>query len=188
MKRFLLIILSLLTVVSLCACGGDQTEVVDGMKLAGKDAGNNAVDYSFTYPESWELIRNDGVIEIQLDCNESDAIAEYATLTVLVFTLSDSNMTAKEYWEDHKTETEKVFSEFNVLETEEYNSQEKYLDDAPAYRVKYSSKMNDRTYVSDQIICCRYGAVYLITLVTPDEYYDKAKDVVNAVKDNFKFA
>ncbi|MBR2900886.1 MAG: hypothetical protein IKC39_01435, partial [Clostridia bacterium] len=65
---------------------------------------------------------------------------------------------------------------------------DKYLDDAPALKVKYSSKMNDRTYVSDQIICCRYGEVFLITLVAPEEYYESVSNVIGSVKDNFNFA
>ncbi|MBR6754315.1 MAG: hypothetical protein IKM22_00085 [Clostridia bacterium] len=188
MKRFFIIVLAFLTLLSFASCNREQTEVTDGMKLAGKDAGNEAVGYSFTYPEEWEIVRNDGVVEIQFDCNPSDAVAEYATLTVLAFTLPQSDMTAKDYWESHKTEVEKAFADFKQLDTVEYNEPDKYLDDAPALKVKYSSKMNDRTYVSDQIICCRYGEVFLITLVAPEEYYESVSNVIGSVKDNFNFA
>ena len=189
MKRFLLIFISCLMVFSLCACDSSDPAVAgEGQKLAGRDAGNEAVQYSFAYPEEWELFRNDGVVEIQYDCNESDAVAEYATITVLGFTLSDSDQTAKEYWAEQKPEAESVFTDFKELDIEEYDTAEKYLDDAPAMKVKYSGKMNDRTYISDQIICCRLGEVYLVTLVVPEEYYDSVSSALMSVKDSFKFA
>lgn len=188
MKKLLLVLLSILTVSAFCACGNDgEVIAADGQKLAGIDAGSNAVDYSFAYPGEWEMIRNDGVIEIQYDCNESDAIAEYATLTVLAFTLPDDVQTAKEYWESQKDETASVFQEFSLLDTQEYNTEDKYVGGTPALKVKYSGKMNGRTYVSDQIILCRYGDVYLITLVAPEEYYESVSSALTVVKDSIKF-
>lgn len=189
MKKFLLILLSVLMVVSVSACdSSDPTVAGEGQKLAGKDAGNTAVQYSFAYPEEWDVYRNDGVIELQIDCNQSDAIAEYATITVLAFTLADSNQTAKEYWESQKPEAESVFQEFKELDINEYNEEGKLLDDAPAIKVKYSGKMNGRTYISDQIICCRMGEVYLVTLVVPEEYYEDVASALITVKESFKFA
>lgn len=189
MKKFLLILLSALMIFALCACdSSDPTVAGEGQKLAGKDAGNNAVQYSFVYPEEWEMYRNDGVIELQIDCNLSDAVAEYASMTVLAFNLANSEQTAKEYWEEQKIEAQSVFKEFKELDIKEYGEPENYLDDAPAIKVKYSAKMNDRTYISDQIICCRMGEVYLITLVAPEEYYENVESALITVKESFKFA
>ena len=188
MKKFALIFLSLLMAVSFCACGSnDEVLVENGQKLAGKQAGNEAVSYSFAYPEEWELIRDDGVVEIQYDCNESDAIAEYATLTVLTFTLTDTEQTALQYWESQKPEVESVFNEFKELDTEAYDTEDKYIDGAPALKVKYSAKMNDRTYVSDQIIVCRYGEVFLITLVAPEDYFESVSSALSVVKNSIDF-
>lgn len=189
MKRFLLIAISALMLFSLCACGEESEVVVqDGMKLAGAEAGNAAVYYSFTYPETWELIRNDGVIEIQLDCDDSAATAKYATLSVLSFSLYDPNQLVKPYWEEYQKDVEGIYEDYRLLDTEEYDTQDKYLDDAPALKVKYSGRINNVTYVTEQIICCRNGSVYLITLVVPEEYTDKVEGVISVVKDNFKFA
>lgn len=184
MKKFLLILISLIMTISCCACGSSSDEIIaeDGTKLAGKQAGNNAVTYSFAYPEEWEMFRNDGVIEIQKDCNESDALIDPATITTLVFTLGDANMGAKNYWEDQKDETEALFQEFKELDTEETQ-----LDGTIAYKVKYSAKMNGRTYISEQIICCRLGEVFLITLVAPEQYHDDCTSALYAVRDSFKF-
>ena len=63
MKRFLALLMASLMLLTLAACNKtDEIAVGDGMKLAGRSAGNEAVEYSFQYPEEWTLIRNDGVV------------------------------------------------------------------------------------------------------------------------------
>lgn len=189
MKRFLLVLISAILVLSLCACAGSENEVVvqDGMKLAGNSAGNKAVQFDFTYPEQWVLVRNDGVIELQYDCDESAATARYATVTVLTFTLADSSKTAKSYWADHEAEIKGIYSDYKLLDTEEYTEAENYLGDSPAIKVKYQGAVNGTTYVNEQIICCRYGEVFLITLVVPEEFAEKTNGVMASIKENFKF-
>ena len=187
MKKFLLIITSLLLVVSLFGCNKNESTgtvtVGDKQQLAGFEAGNKAVEYSFAYPEEWEIMRNDGTLEFRYDCNKSDLLAEYATITTMAFTLPDSNMGATNYWEAKKSEHEKLFEDYKELDTEETQ-----LDGTPAYKVKYSGKMNGNTYVSEQIICCRYGSVYLVTLVSLEEYHDEINSALFTIRDSFKFA
>lgn len=188
MKRFILVLLALCFVFALCACNKeDETIVQDGMKLAGREAGNQAVDFNFTYPEAWELIRNDGVVELQLDCDDSAATAQYATLTVLTFSLYDPNQSAKAYWAEYEKDVSALYKDYKLLDTEEYNEADKYLDDAPALKVKYQGALNGKSYVNEQLICCRYGKVYIITAVVPEEFSDKILGVMASVKANFNF-
>ena len=184
MKRFLVFALAVLTVCSLFACSGNNGEVVveDGLKLAGRQAGNEAVYYTFTYPEEWSMIRNDGVIELQYDCNQSDMVAEFATITTLVFQLSENGMGAKDYWASQKPEHEGLFQEYKDLDEKETE-----LGGTVALKVKYSGKMNGRTYVSEQIICCRGSEVYLVTLVAPADYHDSVSNALEEVRKNFKY-
>lgn len=190
MKRIILILLALMTVFSFSACGNkdDDITVGEGLKLAGKQAGNEAVEYSFTYPDAWEMCRNDGVIELQFDCDDSAMTARYATISVLSFDLEDSTELAKQYWEKHEAELKTVYTDYQLLDTEEFVEDDELLDDAQALKVKYSGKLNDITYLNEQIICCRLGSVYLITLVVPAEFESKVTDVLDVVKEDFKFA
>ena len=176
--------------LSFCSCSQESNEVIvgDGLKLAGFEAGNKAVQYSFTYPELWQMIRNDGVIEIQYDCSDSAMYSKYATLTVLTFGLSDTAQTAKAYWTEYETQLQNIYKDLTILDTEEYTDKEKYLDDVPALKVKYSGKLNEKTYVNEQIIACRYGKVFLITLVVPEEYYETVSNVIEVVKNDFRFS
>ncbi len=188
MKRFILALISIMLAFSLCACGNESEIVVqDGMKLAGRDAGNDAVQYNFTYPEEWELVRNDGVIELRFDCDDSAATAQYATVTSLTFTLKDAAQTAKAYWTEHEKQIQGIYTDYKLLDTEEYTEADKYLDDSPAIKVKYQGAINGITYVNEQLICCRYGEVFLITLVVPEQFADKTSGIMASIKDNFKF-
>ena len=189
MKRFLLVLISALLALSLCACNNGESEIVvqDGMKLAGNGAGNEVVQFSFTYPEEWDLVRNDGVIELQYDCDDRATTAQYATATVLTFSLLDASQTAKQYWASYENDVKGIYADYKLLDTEEYNEADKYLDDSPAIKVKYQGSVNGKSYVNEQIICVRYGEVFIISLVTPADFADKTKDVMASFKENFTF-
>ncbi len=183
MKRFLILILTLVMAFTLISCGNDdETVVQDGMKLAGKEAGNDAVEYTFTYPEAWTMIRNDGVIELQYDCDESDATAKYATVVILSFGLKDTDQLAKDYWKEYKTELESLYTDFKELDSEEIK-----VADTVGLKVKYSGKLNERSYSYEQVIICRAGSVYLITLSSPEEHFETVSTVIKSVTESFKF-
>ncbi len=196
MKKFIIILAALAMTFTATACskaddvtldnGGKIKEVMadEGKKLAGLEAGNEAVAYTFCYPEEWTMIRNTATIELQLDCNESDRYAEYATVTALTFDLNSDeiHMGAKDYWEKYKSDHEAIFKDFKQLDTKEVK-----LGDEAAYKVKYTGKINDNKYVSEQIICCKAGSVYLVTLVSPEKYHDDINDVLSVIADSFEF-
>ncbi len=190
MKKLLILTLTVIMTFTFCSCSSSSDEVIvgDGLKLAGFDAGNKAVEYSFTYPELWSMIRNDGVIEIQFDCDDSAMYAKYATLSVLTFGLSDVSQTAKAYWAERENQLQGIYTDYKLLDSEEYAEADKYLHDVPALKVKYSGKLNNITYINEQIVACRYGKAYLITLVVPEEHYEKVETVMSVVKKDFKFA
>ena len=179
----------MLMLLSLSACGSEEeTVVANGMKLAGKSTGNNAVDFDFTYPDTWTQIRNDGVIEIQYDCDQSAQYQRFATVTVLTFGLENSEMTAKEYWTDYEKQVEALYTDYKAPnEIIELNEKDKYIDDAPAIRAIYGGTLNGKSYTCDQVICCRYGKVYIITMVVPEEFYDSVRNIIDTVIEDFNF-
>lgn len=187
MKKFLTILMALLMLLTLCACGNDEAVTPDGMKAAGKAGGNEAVQFSFFYPEEWELIRDTGTIELKFDCDESEARAVYATITVVAFDLksSEADMKARDYWNDrHKDEVEGIYDDFKILNGE---GDETKLGGTVALKVKYQGKINKVSYYNEQIICCRNGSVYFLTLVVPEECKDKVKGSLERVAKDFEF-
>ncbi len=189
MKRFLLMLIALFMVVSLCSCSNnDEITVGEDQVLAGRQAGNEAVDYSFAYPKEWSRVRNDGTIELQFDYNPSDGYANYATYTVLAFALSDNAQTVKGYWEEQEPRVKDTFNDYKVLDIQEYDTPETYLGKvAPAMKVKYSFRHMDMTYISEQIICVHMNSVYLLTLTVPEEGYEFSSGIVACAKDSFVF-
>ncbi|MBQ3230915.1 MAG: LpqN/LpqT family lipoprotein [Clostridia bacterium] len=184
MKRFALIIIAALLALSLCACGGNgETVVQDGEKLAGKGGGNEAVDYTFAYPEDWELSENNGVTAIRHDCNPSDAMAEYASINVIVFSLSGSEFYhAKDYWESYEQDIQKTLNEYKLLDTEEIT-----VDELPAYKVKYSAAMNERTYIFEQVLCSTGSDIYIITLTADTDDHEAVSPALKKVYESFRF-
>lgn len=189
MKKFVLILTAMLLAVSCCGCvNNDDAEAGEGMKWAGVKAGNEAVDYSFAYPEDWEVTRDDGTTELQFDYNPSDSHANYATYTVLAYNLgADSPQTVKDYWAEQQERVADTFKNYKELDVDEYDEPDEYLDDSPAMKVKYSFDYLDMTYISEQIICVRMGQVYILTLTVPEKGYDASSSIVATVKDSFRF-
>lgn len=173
MKRFVLILISAVMAFSLVSCGGNEIEPF-----------NEAVGYNFDVPEGWDIIRNDGVVELQHDCDESAQTADYATITALTFTLSDeqADITAKAYWEEYKSKVE-ALGEYKELD----GAKNIEIDGTPAIKVKYSYKPTERVYVCEQIICCRYGEVFFISLTAPEKYHDDVTSDFKTAMDSFKF-
>lgn len=207
LKRITALLLALAALAALTACGGKKIDEAANRRIAGKQAGNNAVDYSFAYPEEWELGDNDGVVSIRLDCNKSDAIAQYASINVLTFTLSDSSVGARDYWNGYKKDLAATLTDFTVLngsaapeavsgessaaaaETSKpaADGSEITLGGTVALKVRYSGKLTEKTYLFDQIICCRNGAVYIVTLTATNDDYDTAKSALDVVVQTFVF-
>ncbi len=187
MKKVLLVVISALILFSFCACGSDEQVTPDGMKVAGRDNGNDAVQYTFFYPETWEIVRDTATIEIKFDCNESTAIAEYATISVVGFELTgdDAELTARQYWNDkYKSEVKGLYDNFEI---EKEDGEEISLDETPAIELSYTGDLNGHKYYCNQVICVRYGTAYLITLVVPDENKDKVAGALDTVVKDFKF-
>lgn len=200
-KTIAAILILLLALASLTACGGQKIDETEGRKIAGKQAGNDAVDYSFAYPEEWELGDNNGMVSIRLDCNKSDAIAQYASINVTTFSLADSNTGARDYWNKYKKDVAENLKDFTMLgssgggESGEAGSsaaaaaegEEIKLGGTPALKVRYSARVTEKTYLFDQIICCRNGAVYIITFTATNDDYETAKPALDVLQETFVF-
>jgi len=172
MKRFCIVLVVLSVCLSLCGCGEKDIQTL-----------NEAVSYNFTIPEEWEIVRDEGIIELRYDCNKSEQVAEYATIISHTFELNDEqkDFGAKNYWDEYKSDVESLTG-YIELDYEEIE-----LDGTPALKVKYSYSPATLTYVSEQIICCRLGEVFLITLTSPESYAEDVATVFDGVIETFEF-
>ena len=181
----------------LCACTGRGIENSENTVIAGRQAGNEAVEYSFAYPDDWELAENSGIILIRKDTDLSDQYARYASLNVLTFTLSDASAGAYDYWKSYKEMLAETYKDFELIggpEKEESGSgadgrdgEEINLGDTVARKVRFAASVTDVKYLYEQVICCRNGYVYIITFTSTNDDYDKIKDVMDTVLGTFTF-
>ena len=194
MKRIIsLTLIVLFAVAALAGCTNNaEVSAPDGQKVAGRAAGNDAVYYSFNYPDDWDIAENDGIVAIRKDLNKSDLIAQYASINVLTFGLSDVNTGARDYWKQYKKDLSDNLLDFKMLgQTEEgenaKDGEETKLGDTVALKVRYSGRYSEKTYLYDQVICCRNGTVYIVTLTAVNDDYDSVKDVLDTVTGSFVF-
>lgn len=182
LKTILLVLLICLCTV-LSACGNaSKTEPTDAPDGCVRTE-NDAVDYSFCYPNTWELDRNDGMIGIKYNIANRGAIA-YATVSTMAFQLSDTSMLANAYWDSHREELTDLYGDkLNVLS----EKAETKLGGVVANRNRYTVALSDVTYTFDQIICINKGQVYLVTLTVPEVGYETAVPCLETVLSTFTF-
>jgi len=171
MKRFLTAALALICIFALFACSESESEAPDGQKTAGRAAGNEAVNYSFFYPEKWEVAENTGVVMLKFNCSSASGIYEYATMSVLTFNLADSSQGARDYWNGY----------------EKIDDKEIKLGGTVALKIKYFLSKDDGRFEFEQVVCCRNGSVYIVTLGAPEKYYEAVNADFGIMLDSFVF-
>lgn len=181
MKRIFFVLLAFCLCIGLCACGETQTET-DAPEGCLR-AGNDATDFNFCYPNTWELDRNDGMIAVKTNVGASGTKA-YASISVMAFTLEDSDMGASNFWDKHKGDLEDTYGK-KISYTEE--KKESKLAGEKACLCRYSIKMSDVTYEYQQIFCVRYGQVYILTLTAPEGTMDGVTEGWKTVQETFVF-
>lgn len=183
--RFLLLALALLLCATLalssCNSEEEQTDIPEGCLLAG----NDAVDYTFCYLNTWELDRNDGMIGVKFNVGKQGTLA-YASVGVSAFTLEDSSMLANAYWDEiNKPDLLDLYGEEKLNFVSEKVPAK--LGGVEANRNRYTLRLSDITYTFEQVICIRYGVVYLVTYTVPEAAYDAAVDGFEKIIETFTF-
>ena len=174
-----LLLSALLVVTLLSACSKKEQDPLEGCLLAG----NEAVDYTFCYPDDWELDRNDGMIAVKYNVGERGAIA-YASVSVQAFELEAHNTGANAYWDDYRKQLEDVYGDKIAFASEK---EQTTLGGVVANRNSYTLKLSDVTYAFDQVVCVRNGTVYLVTLTVPETRKDAVAEAFATVLNTFAF-
>ena len=175
------LICCLLLSVLLCACSKNEGngDAPEGCLRAG----NDAVDYTFCYAEDWELDRNDGMIAIKRNVGGGTSLA-YASISVQVFTLADSNAGANNYWDQYRADLVDLYGDRIQFASEK---EETRLGGVIANRNRYTLALSDVTYTFEQVVCVRNGAVYILTFTAPEGGYDRAVSCFETVISTFDF-
>ncbi len=146
-------------------------------------AENEATDYTFCYPEEWEIDRNDGMISVKYNVGERGAIA-YASVSVQAFSLEKKDTGANGYWDEYRKQLEDVYGEKLTFSAEKEQTS---LGGVIANRNRYTLRLTDVTYAFEQVICIRNGTVYLVTLTVPEQRKDAVTEAYETILSTFAF-
>ena len=184
MKRsrfFRLSLFPLLAALLFCACSSERAEgdAPEGCALFDGE------DCSFYYAEEWEIDRDDGMTGIKHNIAGDKAFA-YASVSVMAFTLSDSNQGANNYWDDYRADLTDVYGDRIQFTSEK---EETELGGVPACRNRYTLQLSedDLPYRFEQTVCVRYGTAFLVTFTVPEDGYDDTVGCYETVLSTFAF-
>lgn len=198
MKKMIAAVL-LLCVLMMASCSNEtDTDAPEGtLKFE-----NDIVDYTFCYPDTWRVASENGISSVEY----TSANGHTAKVSVMAFdTDADS---ATEYWETYKKDIAATFnmdpaldesrqdtasdeSEQNTASDKKdpYYMSEVKLDGVSALKVAYTASYgaSENLYRFDQVICIRYGTVYIITFSSLNDDYVLYSSGMDKVITYFKF-
>lgn len=207
MKKLIAVVL-LLCVLMMASCSNKtDTEAPEGtLKFE-----NDIVDYTFFYPDTWRVASENGISSVEY----TSANGHTAKVSVMAFdTDADS---VNEYWETYQKDIVATFnvdptpdeskpdtasdeiqqdtasdeSEQDTAsdKSEPYYKSEVKLDGVTALKVSYTASYgaSENLYRFDQVICIRYGTVYIITFSSLNDDYVLYSSGMDKVITYFKF-
>lgn len=156
----------------LSSCGEKYTEASSGYSITE----NQFVDYTFEYPEDWEVVRNDGMIAIKPENAD-------VSLSCTIFEPDDPSMLVNEYWDGYFRTYKETFGD----KVEVVSEEETVLHDVPAKDITYKSEIVGENFTFNQIVAVRNGTVYTLTYTAKPEDFDTYKSALTHAITSFRF-
>ena len=179
-KRILSALLLLTVLATAAAC---RTALPTDVPQGYKEAASEALDFAFYFKDTWELDRTDGMLSIKYNVG-NNVSKQYATVSAQAFSLQDSEMGANDYWDSYKGQMQSAYGSMITFQNEKLETS---LGGVVANRNRYTIVMEEIPFLFEQVICVRYGNVYLVTLTAPESRYQDVVDGFDAVITHFRF-
>lgn len=179
MKKIIALLLAtVLMTAALASCAKEETTVPAGMKEASSDSAN----CDFFVPKNWICDVSSGATTAYY--STSDA----SNVSVMSFSAERSDYTVENWWENFQTNFEEVYSDFEVI-----SSENTILDGNAAMKFVYTGVLEGRTYqfmqvVSIQKVSLSAPQIFIFTYTSLPDTYDSHLEDVQMMLDNFKFA
>lgn len=183
--RVLCMILSVLMLLPLCACGkkdgGEEVEIPSGFALAE----NKNTDYYFFYPADWTLDRNDAGMTSAF-ASETD----FSNVSITAFTASAQYPTLLDYVE--KYYFVKFEDNFNNLEIERNQDQSlkrsaMKIDGCDALAVNFKATFSEESYSFRAWFVSFNGYIYTILYTAKTDAFEGHLEVAEAMAKALKF-
>ena len=172
MKKLIALVLALCAMLALVSCGGNDTTVPDGYKLASN---SELCSYSLFVPETWiaQSDRTDYTIA---------AVSSTDSCSVSMANIEGDNLygvtTVADYWEHCKTQYT-FLGDFAV--SEEGTQVAFGADGHQGWRYRFTGTYNGTTYAYMQVFVIARDAFYCFTYTATAEDYDAHLTLVNEI-------
>ena len=167
MKRTALLLLTLCALLALVSCEQESEQPSGTLK-----ATNDAVDFYFYYPDTWQVYLDTGMIAVKPTPASSGIVG--TSISVSAFELDGED--------SYKGTLEKTFHDYELGVESELK-----LDGVPAVRKEYKGALTETTYRFAQVFCIRNGTIYQITFTANDADYNRYISALDTIVTNFHF-
>ena len=154
MKRTALLLLTLCALLALVSCEQESEQPSGTLK-----ATNDAVDFYFYYPDTWQVYLDTGMIAVKPTPASSGIVGTSISVSAFELDGEDANWGVNDYWDSYKGTLEKTFHDYELGVESELK-----LDGVPAVRKEYKGALTETAYRFAQVFCIRNGTIYQITL------------------------
>ena len=184
-KRFSCLVLALVMLTALCACGAQESpegvEIPSGFVMAE----NEKTDYYFFYPSTWLLDRNDaGMTSAYVSEND------FSNVSVTTFTASAEYPTLLDYAEKYYfAQFKDNFNNLTVEKNQDGSLKRSTLkiDSCDALAVNYFATFSGEAYSFRVWFVSRGGYIYTVLYTAKEALFEAHLDEATAIAENIKF-
>ena len=187
MKRFLALLMVILTSLCLFGCGDDP--VPEGMKLASD---TDVVDYSLFVPKEW-IVSSAERATTHAYVSEGDR----TNVLVMQWNITENTKTVSDWWtKEYKPQ---VFESGSIQDCKVLiEGEQALLDTREAYKYSYTGKIGDTYFRYDIVACVTQGSIYVMQFTYMQDKAEQGKEItfssvdthkeaVDKIVDNFRF-
>ena len=157
-------------VMALVSCGKDKDTPPGMIKASDEQA-----DFTLYVPEKWTV----DVVNAAVSAYYSKE--DPSSVSMMAWELDYSDSSVDDWWEINIAEVEKVFSNVEIIETEDT-----IVDGLYAKKYVYNAKLAEFDYTFMQVACVKNATVYLLTYSSVPENYETHLDDVASVISNVR--
>ena len=173
-SRIIPVLLTLALIASVfCSCSKkSDVDIPDGYQLASADE----ADYYFFIPATWTVD------------TKTTAYAAYASssdpasISVMTWSLSNTDSTLEEWWNTFLPDFEKVYSDFSLISDENI-----LINSVAAKKMTFTGAIGGTSYKFIQASAIKDSVVYVITYTSTADRFDEHTEEMQSVLEYFEF-
>lgn len=138
-------------------------------------ASDEKADFTLYVPEKWTVDVKEAAVSAY--CSKNDP----SSVSMMAWELEYTNSSLDEWWEVNLSEIEKVFSNVEVISTENA-----IIDGLNAKKYTYTASLGEYDYTIMQAACIKNVNVYLFTYTSVPENFDAHSEEIQNIISNIK--